>query len=102
MNAEIKNRWAAALLSGNYKQGQGSLRVCDNFCCLGVLCDVIDPNGWAKPHLEYSYRGCTGAPPQRILDEIGLESMEVQSLVDMNDREGLSFKQIAYYVETYL
>lgn len=39
MNPEIKAQWTAALRSGEYEQGQGSLRRDGKFCCLGVLCD---------------------------------------------------------------
>ena len=44
MKPEIKKRWIEALLSGEYKQGNGYLRkdIGDDsfFCCLGVLCDL--------------------------------------------------------------
>lgn len=40
MHAEIKKRWQEALRSGEYKQGAGSLRVDEQYCCLGVLCDL--------------------------------------------------------------
>ena len=33
-------KWATALRSGDYKQGQHKLRVDDTFCCLGVACDL--------------------------------------------------------------
>ncbi len=44
MNAEIKKQWVDALRSGHYAQGQGRLRQCNNFCCLGVLCDLYSNN----------------------------------------------------------
>lgn len=56
MNPLIKAKWVAALRSGNYKQGAGFLRQGNNFCCLGVLCDLYaKENGegsWhqAEPH----------------------------------------------------
>lgn len=40
MNPTIKEKWVAALKSGRYKQGIGSLKTGDQFCCLGVLCDL--------------------------------------------------------------
>jgi hypothetical protein len=41
MNQEIKAKWIAALRSGEYKQGRGHLKGAqDDFCCLGVLCDL--------------------------------------------------------------
>lgn len=41
MNKKIKQKWVAALRSGDYKQGIGRLRLGDKFCCLGVLCDIF-------------------------------------------------------------
>jgi hypothetical protein len=38
--------WLSALRSGKYVQGTDKLRNNNTFCCLGVLCDVADPNGW--------------------------------------------------------
>jgi hypothetical protein len=40
MNKRIKTSWIKRLLSGKYKQGKGSLRDGDKFCCLGVLCEI--------------------------------------------------------------
>lgn len=40
MKPDIKQRWINALRSGNYDQARLSLRDGDNFCCLGVLCDL--------------------------------------------------------------
>lgn len=40
MKATIKKLWLNALRSGEYKQGKGTLRANDSYCCLGVLCDL--------------------------------------------------------------
>jgi|ERR1043166_3191656 hypothetical protein len=43
MNKRVKTRWLKALRSGQYKQGIGRLKTLndpDEFCCLGVLCDI--------------------------------------------------------------
>jgi len=59
VNQEIKERWLAALLSGEYKQTDGYLNVQaekpdadnptnnngDGFCCLGVLCELAVADG---------------------------------------------------------
>lgn len=39
-----------ALRSGKYKQDRFVLRSENGYCCLGVACDLHDPNGW----LEFS------------------------------------------------
>lgn len=49
MDAELKNKWVSALRSGDYEQGMDSLRtVKGEFCCLGVLCDILWPDQWAR------------------------------------------------------
>lgn len=40
MKPEIKQKWVAALRSGQYSQATGRLRRQDAYCCLGVLCDL--------------------------------------------------------------
>lgn len=39
MNNNAK-KWVAALRGGQYKQGIGCLRNGNNYCCLGVACDL--------------------------------------------------------------
>lgn len=42
--------WIEALRSGKYGQGKSELRVAKNkFCCLGVLCDLENPDAWSHP-----------------------------------------------------
>ena len=43
---ELKDKWLEALRSGEYSQTTETLKDENGFCCLGVLCDVIDPDGW--------------------------------------------------------
>jgi hypothetical protein len=52
---ELKSSWTDSLLSGDYSQGQGSLRqrvlspntegYTYTYCCLGVLCDLLAKQG---------------------------------------------------------
>jgi len=35
-----------ALKSGKYAHGIGRLRTGDQYCCLGVMCDLVKPDGW--------------------------------------------------------
>lgn len=60
MNADVANKWIAALRSGAYAQTTGQLRKCganweqepsdSAFCCLGVLCDV-----YAQEHADVKW-----------------------------------------------
>lgn len=46
MNPEIKKQWLKGLESGEYEQGENALRIGGEFCCLGVLCDIVEPGAW--------------------------------------------------------
>jgi hypothetical protein len=49
MKADIKERWVAALRSGEYRQAEGYLRTEEGFCCLGVLCELAVQDGVILP-----------------------------------------------------
>lgn len=51
---EIMREWVRRLRSGGYKQGRSRLRLNDEFCCLGVLCDLaVDRNVIDAPASEW-------------------------------------------------
>jgi hypothetical protein len=57
IDPEFKSKWVSALRSGNYSQAHGALKSeglssSAAFCCLGVGCDLIDPDAW-HPLDEY-------------------------------------------------
>lgn len=124
MNAEVKKKWVNALRSGDYHQGRGRLRKrrnpestkdrnLDLFCCLGVLCDLYDPEGWEGD----LYLGASVFPPLEVEKWAGLsvdgsygEPNRVNVCVDlvtMNDGENpdeyaFDFEEIADYIEREL
>ena len=63
MDAGLKARWVEALRSGGYEQTHGALRLPINegdevgYCCLGVLCNLIDPDGWDHDYDGWQYPG---------------------------------------------
>ena len=95
MTPEFKAKWVAALRSGKYKQGRGALRKGDTFCCLGVACDLIDKDGWEDGTFGMGWNG-TGC---ESTDLPFINSDEAISLSELNDKERLSFKEIADYIE---
>lgn len=112
MNSELKPKWIEALRSGKYQQT--SERLCEerygdrSYCCLGVLADIINPDGWFKESEDFyvSWSGKDG-----ILELAGLASVEELTnigdvmqgeLVSMNDNEGKSFVEIADWIEENL
>ncbi len=45
MKIEVKEKWVAALRSGDYPRGKGCLSNAGKFCPLGVLCEVAIKEG---------------------------------------------------------
>lgn len=107
MDAEIKKKWVEALRSGRYKQGYGRLHGDNNYCCLGVLCDVIDNTKWYKGNYSsefvYVYKNvsCLGHVPLSLRKEIGMSLDQHNKLCRMNDN-GDSFETIANHIEENL
>jgi len=129
MKAEVKERWLQDLRSGEFKQGKGVLRTkSDEFCCLGVLCNIIDPNAWEgtvshwvdQAENEYGGKGADVEAyiyPQplsptedlggevlhtflssKFLQEVGLKKSLAHALAELND-EGNSFEALAEMIE---
>jgi hypothetical protein len=118
MNEQIKEKWIEKLESGEYSQGQGRLRIKneeggpDKFCCLGVLADIINPNGWKCQQDVSYYSGkevyCyifdnegSDYIPEDIADEIGLSTQDQNELAQMND-SGKKFHEIAEEIRNRL
>lgn len=61
MDEALKGRWISALRSGDYNQTDGVLADGQGgFCCLGVLCDLLQEDGVVEAgHMQhyYSYNG---------------------------------------------
>jgi hypothetical protein len=104
MDKKIKTKWLKALRSGDYKQGQCSLKKVlyegdldfnnkevkertETFCCLGVLCDIA---GGRLSDRSY--------PAPGFSKKVGLSMYMQDKLADMNDG-GMTFAKIANYIE---
>ena len=106
-------KWIDALRSGDYpKQIRGFLHTPEGLDAMGVLCDVVDPQGWDiehpythknKPVVYYgfTYKGIssTYTLPTTLQDALGVEENFSYYMVEMNDKKCLDFKQIADYLE---
>ena len=125
MKQEGKEKWVAALRSGEYKQGAGCLRSKDNYyCCLGVLADLYSKDTgvpWEAPvggQNSYAVHQQSGILPIEVAewadirDEAGKfdpcpvvvirnegEDIKVyECLTGLND-DGSTFSEIADYIE---
>lgn len=95
---DLVDRWVEALRSGEYQQTTMSLRNGDKFCCLGVLCDLYNPNGWSKINFEdYNYGGKREMPPIQVT-EATTPTLNFRRLAEMND-DGSDFPTIAAEIE---
>lgn len=99
MEASLKAKWIEALRSGKYKQGRWALRTkANNFCCLGVLCDVSGVSKWKEYALRYSYDGALSFLPPVLRNQLTQGARA--ALVAMNDGYGMSFPDITDWIET--
>jgi len=113
LKPEVKKLWVDALLSGKYSQGMSVLRRGNNFCCLGVLCDLYaeDHPSWQwkqMSSIEWTFRDTASGdawgvmPPHAVGNWTDVDTRNAaviydgrrQFLTSLND-EGVSFEVIA-------
>ena len=114
MNVEIKKQWVAALESGDYGQCRGHLHSGSSYCCLGVLTELYiqahpEGHGWRtdSTHSAFFFGSpddrLTSLLPKAVQEWAGLESaspdLDGDLLIDLNDTEALSFKEIAQEIK---
>lgn len=112
MTPELKQQWLEALRGQKYKQGQGHLQNrYGRFCCLGVLCDVVNPEAWfRRPSGASSWitkedgeeYESDGELLSHHLRQFGLTQRQMSTLIHMNDGDMASFDEIAHWVEDHL
>ena len=105
--SQARQIWAAALLSGEYKQGCGVLKTEQgNFCCLGVACEEYKKH--ENPLFEYKadYKNLRHYP--EVQEWLGLNHCEGlfrdrksanMHLTNINDEQSDSFPIIAKIIE---
>ena len=106
MDQEVRDKWIAALRSGEYTQAKEVLCTEDSnqMCCLGVLCDIMDPGGWNPDEDENGEQlrhTFALAGEEVIRPMFGLLTDQIADLVTKNDA-GFTFDEIADYIEENL
>jgi hypothetical protein len=106
MDKALKAKWLEALRSGRYKQGQRKLRNQeDEFCCLGVLCDISGQGQWRQGDNSSTYRYCKEwesafcCLPSFMEEFSGIGEETEEDLIALNDIDELSFPEIADWIE---
>lgn len=101
INPEFKQGWVALLRGGTFPQAAAQLRTAFGYCCLGVACDLSNPDGWTRDDDGfYRFDGEAAMIPAKLRDEIGLSVDDAVELAMMND-DGASFARIADYIEEH-
>lgn len=90
--------WIDALKSGEYKQCKNQLHNGEGYCCLGVAKKVI-PN--IKPQFEEDNDALIYLDEDDAWNYLGLEFLDQSRLSMMND-DGMTFTEIADYIENNL
>ena len=114
MNNEIKQRWVSALRSGEYEQCRGLLRRNNQFCCLGVLCDLYGKEKgieWVSDGNDrFVFLGSNDVLPAEVVEWAGLPDHNpdidypdryVTCIAGLNDH-GADFEEIADVIEVQL
>lgn len=123
LNLEIKKEWIAALRSDDYQQGEAQLKTEDGkFCCLGVLCDILQKKGVVTEFVSENTTSFYGLVNEPVGDyevlSVGISlylgincNPEMQHIVkgetvydtlsELNDN-GMSFNDIATLIEKQL
>lgn len=97
LDKEVKAKWVEALRSGKFKQGKGKLKYGDNYCCLGVACEIgITSKDFNSELVSLDFL------PSSIQDE--LAKMNDGSKYKWENRKiaGRSFMEIADWIEENL
>lgn len=102
MKPDAKAQWLTALRSGDYQQGQGYLRQGDQYCCLGVLCDLygkaVGPE-WEDSGEVYSMFHCDTVLPLKVQVWAGIPGKpNPLDLAALND-SGATFEELANIIE---
>lgn len=98
MQAELKQRWIDALLSGDYTQARGDMKTESGYCCLGVLCDVSGLGYWEDNAYVIGTNAMRWWPDDDEREMMGLDGEDMCRMMSMNDH-GKSFPEIAGHIE---
>ena len=113
-------KWVDALRSGKYNQGRDELLAYESevpmFCPLGVACDVYrietgdgiwqQVEGWStrRTFVDNTGERRVGFLPDSVTAWLGLDNNSggncFRSIPALNDHEGLSFEDIANFIES--
>ncbi len=91
MNPGIKKQWIAALRSGDYQQGKQFLHPGPDFCCLGVICNLVKDKVGFSWHEDSKHDKSIFSPVYSLGPDMNARSlpMEVIEFIGLNSRDGI-------------
>jgi hypothetical protein len=98
MNEDVKREWVSALRSGQYSQGTQYLRRDDDYCCLGVLCDLMDSAGWVGlgSDGQYGYLNDERTRPLEVIDWAGLSDEDPDIVAPCDCKSATESGRLSY------
>lgn len=104
MDKKIKAKWLEALFSGEFKQTRGRLKNerSGGMCCLGVLCNVVNPEGWDGTTFRYKNVVESFLLPEGIQHEARIYEDVPYFLSNKNDVTHWNFLQIGNWIKENL
>jgi len=105
MPRELKEKWIAALRSGEYPQTRGVLRGYNGFCCLGVLQEVRKIPVYEDSDGNFKYEGKGGSLGEKTCELFSCDAWGFvvggSTIAELND-SGVSFTKIADLIEEHV
>lgn len=108
MNGPVRQRWLARLRSGQDAQARRFLHPRPGvFDVLGILVDLYVQDGHGQWEIKkpgrkvFTFKGVESVLPPEVRRWAGLETGDVQWLIDINDR-GCTLSQIADAIEQFI
>ena len=100
---KTKTKFVEALRSGRYKRCTGQIRKGDRYCLLGVLADIVEPNGWSEGYGgEYRHKGHLIDLSPETAKRCGIDGEAREKFVNLNDECRWTFKRSADWIERNL
>lgn len=101
---EHRKEWVSALRSNEFRQGVYYLYHDGHYCALGVGCELMSRKGLIDKIATSInnitlYSGCIAFPPKIFMDYYGIDNTISVELTSMNDKEILTFRDIANTIE---
>ena len=115
---ELRAKFLVALKSGEYKQGRGRLKRGDQYCVLGLMCEVSQCGNWINKlgNVGWAHKACSkdfnpeysadyymkhaADLPKEVLEAYNISHKFESTLMVLNDFANETFSEIAQFLES--